>query len=246
MAAKKPSVASNLSNELQGALETLVAKSAGSGSVTEDDIQVAIREIDVDADELSDLYDALRGRGVDVVAAGESELSPELMQVMGATANEGDEEGMGDSDDSEGDDDEEGIGDLDDEESGRNVSEVKEVNEAIRSSTRQKAPKKKSRSTRARSRASSDASTVMLTGDPVRMYLKEIGKVDLLTADEEVNLAMKIQAGTEATEQLEAAERGEIELTRAEQRRLMRIEQVGLDAKQDLISANLQIGRAHV
>ena len=86
-----------------------------------------------------------------------------------------------------------------------------------------------------------DASTVMLTGDPVRMYLKEIGKVDLLTAAEEVDLAMKIEAGTEAAEKLEANEAGELELTRSEIRRLMRIEDVGLDAKQKLISANLRL-----
>ena len=66
----------------------------------------------------------------------------------------------------------------------------------------------------------------MLTGDPVRMYLKEIGKVDLLTASEEVDLAMKIEAGLEATEKLEAADAGELELTRAEMRRLTRIENV--------------------
>ncbi len=77
--------------------------------------------------------------------------------------------------------------------------------------------------------------------DPVRMYLKEIGKVDLLTADEEVHLAMKIEAGLEATEKLEAAEAGEIELTRSEMRRLTRIENVGLEAKQALISANLRL-----
>ena len=52
---------------------------------------------------------------------------------------------------------------------------------------------------------------------------------------------MKIEAGTEAAEKLEAAEAGELTLTRAEQRRLMRIEQVGLDAKQQLISANLRL-----
>jgi len=86
-----------------------------------------------------------------------------------------------------------------------------------------------------------DASTVMLTGDPVRMYLKEIGKVDLLTASEEVDLAMKIEAGLEATEKLEAADAGELELTRAEMRRLTRIENVGLEAKQALISANLRL-----
>ncbi|MFR8956974.1 MAG: RNA polymerase sigma factor RpoD, partial [Collinsella intestinalis] len=73
------------------------------------------------------------------------------------------------------------------------------------------------------------------------MYLKEIGKVDLLTASEEVDLAMKIEAGLEATEKLEAAEAGELELTRSEMRRLTRIENVGLEAKQALISANLRL-----
>lgn len=33
--------------------------------------------------------------------------------------------------------------------------------------------------------------------DPVRMYLKEIGRVDLLTADEEVEIAKRIEAGDE-------------------------------------------------
>lgn len=88
---------------------------------------------------------------------------------------------------------------------------------------------------------SADAGVTMLTGDPVRMYLKEIGKVPLLTAAEEIDLAMKIEAGVAATEELERAEDEGIELERREKRRLGRIEQVGLDAKQQLIEANLRL-----
>ena len=86
-----------------------------------------------------------------------------------------------------------------------------------------------------------DTSVTMLTGDPVRMYLKEIGKVSLLTAAEEIDLAMKMEAGIEAAEQLEKAEDEGIELERRERRRLSRIEQVGLDAKQQIVEANLRL-----
>jgi len=101
-----------------------------------------------------------------------------------------------------------------------------------------KVTKSKTRTTRKRS---ADAGVTMLTGDPVRMYLKEIGKVPLLTAAEEIDLAMKIEAGVAATEELDRAEDEGIELERREKRRLGRIEQVGIDAKQQLIEANLRL-----
>ncbi len=100
----------------------------------------------------------------------------------------------------------------------------------------------KSKSKRSRNRKQTgDSSVALLTGDPVRMYLKEIGKVSLLTAAEEIDLAMKIEAGVAATEELEKAEEEGIELERRERRRLSRVEQVGLDAKQQLIEANLRL-----
>lgn len=94
---------------------------------------------------------------------------------------------------------------------------------------------------RATRKRANDGGVTMLTGDPVRMYLKEIGKVPLLTATEEIDLAMKIEAGVAAGEQLEKADAGEIELERRDLRRLTRIEEVGFDAKQQLIEANLRL-----
>jgi RNA polymerase primary sigma factor len=80
-----------------------------------------------------------------------------------------------------------------------------------------------------------------LTGDPVRMYLKEIGKVPLLTAAQEIDLAMKIEAGLEAGARIDAALNEGPALDRADKRRLTRMEQVGIDAKQQLVEANLRL-----
>ena len=214
------------SDELQVVVTKLIRSASSSdSSITEDDIQVAIAEMDVDDDELSDIYEAIRARGVSIVASGESQPVSAVDDEDGLDALEADGKAALDDEDDE------------DDEISKARKEARVANEVLRSVPK---PKGRKRSSRARAHKL-DSSAVMLTGDPVRMYLKEIGKVDLLTASEEVHLAMKIEAGTEATERLEAADRGEIELTRAEQRRLMRIEQVGLEAKQALISANLRL-----
>jgi RNA polymerase primary sigma factor len=192
-------------------------------SVTEDEIQVALKDIDVSDEQLNAVYSALRNSGIQIISASGNDDAP-----MGVDDDDNDTDDF--------DDDEHDSGSLDD-------HELKMARQADAEMGSSKSKKKRTvRTSRSRSRVRGiDASTVMLTGDPVRMYLKEIGKVDLLTASEEVDLAMKIEAGLEATEKLEAADAGEIELTRAEMRRLTRIENVGLEAKQALISANLRL-----
>ena len=228
MAAKKTKESVKLPDELAKVADELVISAKGSGSISEDDIQIALQEVDVSDGELSLLYETLRSKNVEItsVSDGSVEFSDTVSDDDFVSADD-------DFDDAPLDDEDE-----DDEEAGA-LNEARQVKEALKSVPKAKTSKPK-RSSRARARRT-DTSTVMLTGDPVRMYLKEIGKVDLLTASEEVNLAMKIEAGTEATQKLEDFEDEKIELSRAEQRRLMRIEQVGLDAKQQLISANLRL-----
>lgn len=228
MAAKKTKESVKLPDELAKVADELIISAKGSGSISEDDIQIALQEVDVSDGELSLLYETLRSKNVEItsVSDGSAEFSDTVSDDDFVGADD-------DFDDAPLDDEGE-----DDEDAGV-LNEARQVKEALRSVPKAKTSKPK-RSSRARARRA-DTSTVMLTGDPVRMYLKEIGKVDLLTASEEVNLAMKIEAGTEATQKLEDFEDEKIELSRAEQRRLMRIEQVGLDAKQQLISANLRL-----
>jgi RNA polymerase primary sigma factor len=199
-------------------------------SVTEDEIQVALKDIDVSDEQLTAVYSALRNSGIQIISASGNDDAP-----MGVDDDDTDTDTDTDTDDFD-DDDEHDSGSLDDHE----LKMARQADAEMGSSKNKK--KRTVRTSRSRSRVRGiDASTVMLTGDPVRMYLKEIGKVDLLTASEEVDLAMKIEAGLEATEKLEAADAGELELTRAEMRRLTRIENVGLEAKQALISANLRL-----
>jgi RNA polymerase primary sigma factor len=80
-----------------------------------------------------------------------------------------------------------------------------------------------------------------MASDPVRAYLREIGRVRLLTAREEVELAKSIESGVEAERRLaQAAEDGE-KLTATERRRLERVHAAGEAARKRLTSANLRL-----
>ncbi|EPD78157.1 MULTISPECIES: RNA polymerase sigma factor RpoD [Atopobiaceae] len=228
MSAKKTKESVKLSDELSKVADEIIVSVKDSGSVSEDDIQVSLQEIDVSDDELSQLYETIRSKNIEITSA--ADVSADYSDDVS------DDDFSGSDDDF---DDSSSLDEDEDDEDSEALNEARQVKEALRSVPKAKTAKPK-RSSRARARRV-DTSTVMLTGDPVRMYLKEIGKVDLLTASEEVDLAMKIEAGTEASQKLEDFEDGKAELSRAEQRRLMRIEQVGLDAKQQLISANLRL-----
>ena len=84
--------------------------------------------------------------------------------------------------------------------------------------------------------------------DPVRMYLKEIGKVPLLTAEEEIELAQKMEDGVKAAEKIaelkktledcSEEEKAEINKQIEEQQE---IAEIGEDSKKKLAEANLRL-----
>lgn len=84
--------------------------------------------------------------------------------------------------------------------------------------------------------------------DPVRMYLKEIGKVPLLSADEEIELAQNMEDGAVATEKINvlkgridgASEEEKAEI-KEEIKTLQRDVDKGADAKKRLAEANLRL-----
>jgi RNA polymerase primary sigma factor len=79
--------------------------------------------------------------------------------------------------------------------------------------------------------------------DPVHTYLKEIGKVPLLTGDLEVELAKRIEAGNEAADEvaLREAAAGARKIPTEERTRLRMQVRRGQQAKEALIEANLRL-----
>ena len=76
------------------------------------------------------------------------------------------------------------------------------------------------------------------TDDPVRMYLKEIGKVPLLSADEEIEFAKKMEVGEEAKRKL--VEKGD-NISDRERKSLEKKILEGENSKKKLSEANLRL-----
>ena len=79
------------------------------------------------------------------------------------------------------------------------------------------------------------------TSDGVRMYLREIGQVDLLTGDDERRLAQLIEAGQLAAARIDEAATTGPPVDDVELRRLVRLVQRGERAKSELTQANLRL-----
>jgi RNA polymerase primary sigma factor len=86
------------------------------------------------------------------------------------------------------------------------------------------------------------------SADPVRTYLREIGKVELLDGAQEVTLARRIEAGQDAAARMAALELFDgltgpapVPLAEADVRRLKKLVADGEKAKRELIEANLRL-----
>jgi RNA polymerase primary sigma factor len=76
----------------------------------------------------------------------------------------------------------------------------------------------------------------LTTDDPVRIYLREIGRVHLLTAQEETTIAQAIERGEESADRLRRCDYASDELAR-----LQRNKREGDSARERLIQANLRL-----
>ncbi len=220
-AAKKPTAkrAKSSAPELElPAIQVLMNIGATRGNLTDEEIQGALSDVDLTDAQFERVYTHFKESGIEVIEDPSHILDADAVADTVAEA-----EGPEVLERS-----------VEEDQDDPSTSEVAIVDIEL-PKVAPKAGKKKSK------KRATDASVAPLTGDPVRMYLKEIGKVPLLTAAQEIDLAMKIEAGLEAAARAEEAEEQGIELDRAEKRRLYRIEQLGLDAKQQLVEANLRL-----
>ena len=195
------------------AVQTLVKMGKAKGNLTEEEIQGALSDIDLSDEQFDNVYGLFGKSGIAIIE--------EAVHVPGVDTDAD----IHDSHDGEDHAVEDIPADVD-------VAAV--VDEAPAEKPAAKPKRKPKRRTDASSMAP-------LTSDPVRMYLKEIGKVSLLTARQEVDLAKKIEAGLAAAAEIEEAEGNGVLLEKAEIRRLERIEQIGLNAKKQLVEANLRL-----
>lgn len=140
-----------------GKIKDLIEKGREKSFVTIDEFTEAFKEIDLNPDQIEDIYARLADMGIEVAEEGEAEAEEDLHEASHA-AIIGPRKGTG----------------------------LEEVTAEPGAAKRKVAAAKDRHE---------EAAIKVAAGDPVKMYLKEIGKVSLLNAAEEVELAKRIEQG---------------------------------------------------
>ena len=77
--------------------------------------------------------------------------------------------------------------------------------------------------------------------DPVKMYLKEIGQIPLLSTNRELELSRTVQQGLLAADILKQVAKGRKQITDEERERYTRYVEEGMQAREILIESNLRL-----
>ena len=195
---------------LEPILDMLVTRARERGSITSGEIFAALHDLEPETSELAAIYQRIEARGIAI----QDEITEEIELEDARRRDETHRTRRT--------------------EPGR-ASTVTRPGEAA--TTRASRPRRDVASVFDEPATRGDRAGETGSFDPVRMYLKDIGKVSLLTAPQEVNLARRIEAGVLAAERLEqdtamSPEQDASELANVEDGEL---------AKQQLTEANLRL-----
>ncbi|MDQ1432184.1 MAG: polymerase primary sigma factor [Actinomycetota bacterium] len=190
-------------------IDELLARVSDRGYVTTGEIFAALPKLEPETAELAAIYASINARGVEVV----DEIEEELRREDERRAGRG--EGPAERAPAPG------------------AGPVSTPTNAVPRPGAAAGPSAAARHARAPRPERSDGGSF----DPVRMYLKEIGKVPLLTGPQEVTLAQRIEAGVHATERLETRP----DLSGEERTSLEAVATDGEMAKKQLTEANLRL-----
>ena len=225
-----PSTLDAWNGSTRNELDRLVERARSSGRLTQHDLVKALSNVEMTPDVLAEIYRRCRAEGIVV----EETEDLDLPAIDGEAKDEpapGDGPLPG--------------GDLLIDASGSSTVVMFSADAAGRSTERahlRRVSATLRRQTRLNA-ADRNAERGGGTSDPVRMYLREIGRVPLLVAAEEVDLAKRIEAGAEASERLAdldaAGQLGDLPVD--ESSRLQVRADDGDDAKSALIQANLRL-----